>query len=73
LTKFAMGEPVYYNRRQSAQQDRPLVRKPNEVRVRDAMEGARKRFEEQLLERVKREKMIEEHMKRYQDEHHQNY
>jgi hypothetical protein len=37
-----------------------IVRKPNEVRVRDAMEGARRRFEEQLLERVKREKMIEE-------------
>jgi hypothetical protein len=37
-----------------------MVRKPNEVRVRDAMEAARKRFEEQLLERVKREKMIEE-------------
>jgi hypothetical protein len=43
------------------------------VRVRDAMEGARRRFEEQLLERVKREKMIEEQMKRYQDEHHQYY
>jgi hypothetical protein len=50
-----------------------MVRKPNEVRVRDAMEGARRRFEEQLLERVKREKMIEEQMKRYQDEHHQYY
>ena len=60
-----MGDPVYYNRRQSMQPDRLIVRKPNEVRVRDAMEGARKRFEEQLLERVKREKMIEEQMKRY--------
>ena len=73
LNKFAMGDPVYCNRRQIAQPERLLIRKPNEVRVRDAIEGARRRFEEQLLERVKREKMIEEQMKRYQDEHHQYY
>lgn len=60
MTKFAMGEPVYYNRKHSAQPNQLRVRKPNEVGVRDAMEGARRRFEEQLLERVKREKMIEE-------------
>jgi len=65
-----MGEPVYYNRKPAP----PLiVRKPNEVRVRDALEGARKRFEDQLLERGLRDKKIEEQMKRYQDEHHQYY
>ena len=38
LTKFAMGEPVYYNRKPAPNL---LVRKPNEARVKDALEGAR--------------------------------
>ena len=57
LTKFAMGEPVYFNRKPAPTL---LVRKPNEMRVRDALEGARKRFEEQLIERGVRDKKIEE-------------
>ncbi len=44
------------------------VRKPNDTNVTDVLEKARKRFEEQLLEKKKKDIQISEDIKRYESE-----
>ncbi len=44
------------------------VRKPNDANVTDVLEKARKRFEEQLLEKQKKDMQISEDIKRFESE-----
>jgi hypothetical protein len=63
MAKFAQDTPPYLMKNQDVR-----VRQPNPVLVQDALECARRRFEEQLLREREREARIEQEMRRYQDE-----
>jgi hypothetical protein len=63
MAKFAQDTPPYLIKNQDVR-----VRQPNPVLVQDALECARRRFEEQLLREREREARIEQEMRRYQDE-----
>ena len=64
MAKFAHDEPPYLKKHQDTR-----VRLPNPVLVQDALEGARKRFEEQLLKERQREERIELEGQRFEEDH----